>query len=92
MHGGKRTQMIGRTRLASIALLAALWPAIAFAQGVSDGAKGVGVVTTIANSWNDPDSGPLDAAMSHQATMSVPAQSAIPVARWVIDAAIVIGQ
>src|SRR5215470_6038120 len=48
MHGGKGTQMIGRTRLASIALLAALWPATAFAQGVSDGAKGVGVVTTIA--------------------------------------------
>ncbi len=40
--------MIGRTGLTSIALLAALWPATAFAQGVSDGAKGVGVVTTIA--------------------------------------------
>ena len=43
------------------------------------------------NSSNAPDSGPLDAATNHQATYSVPTASAIPVARWVIEAAIVIG-
>src|SRR5690242_17024862 len=48
MHGGKRIQMTARSRLASIALLAALWPAAVSAQGVGDGAKGVGVVTTLA--------------------------------------------
>ncbi|HKW91828.1 MAG TPA: FecR domain-containing protein [Methylomirabilota bacterium] len=48
VHGGKRTQMTGRSRLASIAFLAALWPAAAFAEGVGDAVKGVGVVTTIA--------------------------------------------